>query len=264
MRRRHLLGAVITVAAVYACSEVSTDPDVPVAIEIVPAVLPSIAEGDTLRDTLGAVQPVIVRVLNSQNQVIPDAPVRFFAIRNDLGVIDVDTITGTVAGLRVGEADVVARVNGLQSVRLTMRVTPAPDTVAPASALVDSVLYGIGDDTARTLAVTVSKRDTTASGRDTLLPVPFWRVRYTIVDPPDLATNTDTTRVYIAHEGSNRLSRVDTTDASGVARRRLRFPVAVVSDLTRRTFVTEVVVLAPDGSQLPGSPLIFTTVIRVR
>jgi hypothetical protein len=261
---RRLLGAIVAAAAVYACSEVGTDPDVPVAIEIVPPILPAIAEGDTLRDTLGTVQPVLVRVLNSQNQVIPDAPVRFFSIRNDSSVIEVDSITGAVAGLRVGEADVVARVNGLQSIRLTMRVTPAPDTVAPASALVDSVLYAIADDTARKLEVTVLNRTTTVSGGDTIVPVPFWRVRYTIVDPPDLATNTDTTRVYIAHESSNRLSRVDTTDASGVARRRLRFPVAVVSDLTRRTFVTEVVVLAPDGSHVAGSPLLFTTVIRVR
>jgi hypothetical protein len=259
---RRLLGAIVATAAVYACSEVGTDPEVPVAIEILPPILPAIAEGDTLRDTLGAVQPVVVRVLNSQNQPIPDAPVRFFSIRNDPGIIRVDSVTGTVEGLRVGEADVIARVNGLQSIRLTMRVTPAPDTVVPVSPLVDSVLYGIADDTARALEVTVSKR-TTVSGRDTTLLVPFWRVRYTIVDPPDLATNTDTTRVYIAN-ASNRLSRVDTTDASGDASRRLRFPLSVVSDLTRRTFVTEVVVLAADGSQLPGSPLLFTTVIRVR
>ena len=263
---RRLLGAIVAAAAASACSEVGTDPDVPVAIEIVPPILPAIAEGDTLRDTLGTVQPVLVRVLNSQNQVIPNAPVRFFSIRND-SILAVDSITGNVAGLRVGEADVVARVNGLQSIRLTMRVTPAPDTVAPASALVDSVLYGIADDTARALAVTVLNRATTVSGNDTIVPVPFWRVRYTIVDPPDLATNTDTTRVYIAHEASNRLSRVDTTGTNGtngVATRRLRFPTAVVSDLTRRTFVTEVVVLAPDGSHVAGSPLLFTTVIRVR
>ena len=262
---RRLLGVIVATAAIHACSEVGTDPEVPVAIEIVPPLLPAIAEGDTLRDTLGTVQPIVVRVLNAQNEPIPDPPVRFFSIRNDSGFIDVDSLTGTVAGLRVGEADVVARVNGLQSIRLTLRVTPAPDTVAPApdSPLVDSVLYGLAVDTARKLAVTVSKR-ATVSGRDTILPVALWRVRYTIVDPPELATNTDTTRVYIAHESSNRLSRVDTTDASGVARRRLRFPIPVVSDTTRRTFVTEVVVLAPDGSQLAGSPLLFTTVIRVR
>ena len=265
MRRpRRVLGAIVAAAAVYACSEVGTDPDVPVAIEILPPILPAIAEGDTLRDTLGAVQPIVVRALNSQNQLIPDAPIRFFTIRNDSGIIAVDSMTGTVAGLRVGEADVVARVNGLQSVRLPLRVTLAPDTVAPAPAspLVDSVLFGLADDTARALSVTVSKR-TTASGRDTILPVAHWRVRYTIVDPPDLATNTDTTRVYIAND-ANRLSRVDTTDAAGVASRRLRFPVAVVSDTTRRTFVTEVVVLGANGTPLPGSPLLFTTVIRVR
>jgi hypothetical protein len=69
--------------------------------------------------------------------------------------------------------------------------------------------------------------------------------------------------VYIAND-ANRLSRVDTTDTNGGASRRLRFPLAVVSDTARRTFVTEVVVLGADGTPLPGSPIVFTTVIRPR
>jgi hypothetical protein len=251
----------VAVGCVYACTEVGTDPAVPVAIEIDPPILPAIAEGDSVRDTLGIVRPIIARALNSRNEVIAGAPIRFFAVRND-SVIAIDSATGAVAGLRVGEADVVARVAGLQSVRLPVRVTLAPDTVYPTSLLVDSVLYGLADDTARALVVKVAQR-ATVDGRDTLLLVPFWRVRYTIVDPAELATNTDTTRVYIANE-SNRLSRVDTTDASDGGRRRIRFPLAVVSDTTRRTFVTEVVVLRADGTQLPGSPLFFTTVIRPR
>ncbi len=259
---RRLLVLLVGMAGVHACSEVGTDPDVPVAIEIDPLILPAIAEGDSLRDTLGAVARITARALNSRNEVIADAPIRFITLRSDTAIIAVDSATGRVAGLREGMAEVVAQVAGLQSVRLTIRVTPAPDTVYPISALVDSVLYSLADDTARTLAVAVARRDTTTQGRDTLVMVPFWRVRYTIVDPPDLATNTDTTRVYIAN-GANRLSRVDTTDASG-ASRRIRFPVAVVSDTTRRTFVTEVVVMGPDGTSLPGSPLLFTTVIRPR
>jgi hypothetical protein len=257
-----LLRVVAGIAGVYACAEVGTDPAVPVAIEIDPPVLPAIAAGDSLRDTLGVVRPIVARVLNSRNEVIPDAPIRFFALRNDSAIIAVDSVTGAVAGFRVGEAEIGARVAGLQSVRLVVRVTLAPDTAYATSPLVDSVLYGLADDTLRTLAVTVARR-ATVDGRDTLFLVPFWRVRYTIVDPPDLATNTDTTRVYMANE-SNRLSRVDTTDATGVARRRIRFPLAVVSDTTRRTFVTEVVVMRADGTHLPGSPFLFTTVIRPR
>jgi hypothetical protein len=69
--------------------------------------------------------------------------------------------------------------------------------------------------------------------------------------------------VYIAN-AANRLSRVDTTDATEGARRRIRFPLAVVSDTTRRTFVTEVWVVRADGTPLQGSPLLFTTVIRSR
>jgi hypothetical protein len=259
---RRLLCVLVCVAGVHACSEVGTDPEVPVAIEIEAPMLPAIAEGDSLRDTLGAAAAITARAFNSRNEVIASAPIRFFALRNDSAIIAVDSATGRVAGLRVGDADVVAQVAGLQSVRLLVRVTPNPDTVYAVSPLVDSVLYALADDTARTLRVEVSRRDT-VDGRDTLFLVPFWRVRYTIVDPPDLATNADTTRVYIANE-SNRLSRVDTTDAANGASRRIRFPITVVSDTTRRAFVTEVVVMRPDGTPLPGSPLLFTTVIRPR
>ena len=258
-----LLCVAAAVAGAYACTEVGTDPNVPVAIEIDAPLLPAIAEGDSLRDTLGAVQPLVARALNSRNEVIADAPIRFVTLRNDSAIIAVDSATGRVAGLRVGDADVVAQVSGLQSVRLPVRVTLAPDTVYARSPLVDTVLYGLADDTARALVVAVAKRDTTASGLDTLVLVPFWRVRYTIIDPPELASNTDTTRVHMAN-AANRLSRVDTTDATEGARRRLRFPTAAVSDTTRRTFVTEVVVMRADGTPLPGSPLLFTTVIRPR
>jgi hypothetical protein len=259
-----LLCVLVAVGSVYACTEVGTDPNVPVAIEIDPLQLPAIAAGDSLRDTLGVVRPISARALNSRNEVIPGAPIRFLALRNDSAIIAVDSATGAVAGLRVGDADVVARIGGLQSVRLLVRVTLSPDTVyaMAMSPLIDSVLYSLADDTARTLAVTVAQH-ATVNGRDTLLPVPSWRVRYTIVEPPDLAANTDTTRVYIANE-SNRLSRVDTTSATEGASRRIRFPVAVVSDTARRTFVTEVVTLGADGTPLPGSPVVFTTVIRPR
>ena len=260
---RRLVGVLACMAGVHACTEVGTDPEVPVALEIDAPMLPAIAEGDSLRDTLGAVATITARALNSQNEVIPNAPIRFYALRNDSAIIAVDSLTGRVAGLRAGDADVVVQVAGLQSVRLLVRVTPNPDTVYALLPLVDSVLYALADDTARALRVEVARRDTTAEGQDTLLLVPFWRVRYTIIDPPDLATNTDTTRVYIAND-ANRVSRVDTTDAAMGASRRIRFPLPVVSDTTRRTFVTEVVVMAPDGTPLPGSPILFTTVIRPR
>jgi hypothetical protein len=250
---------VLTIA--FACTEVGTDPTVPVAIEIDPPLLPAMAVGDTLRDTVGVVAPIVARALNSRNEVIPDAPITFVALPND-SILDVDPETGIVVGNVVGQGNVVAQVAGLQSVRLPVRVTNRPDTVFTDSALVDSVLYGIADDTARTLVVSVMARDT-VDGRDTLIAVAFWRARYTITSPEGLAENTDTTRVYMANS-ANRLSRVDTTDTNGNAARRIRFPLAVVSDTARRTFVTEVVVLGADGTPLPGSPVVFTTVIRPR
>ena len=251
----------MVVAIAAACTEVGTDPSVPVAIEIDPPLLPALAVGDTLRDTLGTAVPIVARALNSRNEVIPDAPITFVVLPND-SILDVDPETGIAVGNFVGLADVVAQVAGLQSIRLPVRVTHRPDTVFTDSALVDSVLYGIADDTARTLEVTVTGR-TTVEGRDTVVAVPFWRVRYTMTSPEDLTGNTDTTRVYLAND-ANRPTRVDTTDTNGKTDLRIRFPLAVVSDTARRTFVTEVVVLGADGAPLPGSPIVFTTVIRPR
>ncbi|MGQ0713502.1 MAG: hypothetical protein ACT4PJ_07195 [Gemmatimonadaceae bacterium] len=262
MKHRVPVAAALVVAGAFACTEVGTDPAVPIAIEIDAPLMPAIALDDTLRDTLGLVAPIVARALNSRNEVIRDAPITFVALRNDSSIIEVDAETGTVVGTRLGDADVVAQVAGLQSVRLPIRVTRPPDTVIAVSPLVDSVLYAIGDDTARALTVEVVQR-ANVDGRDTLLAVQFWRARYTITSPADLEANTDTTRVYMAN-GVNRLSRVDTTDASGQASRRIRFPLLVVSDIARRTFVTEVVVLRADGTPLPGSPVLFTTVIRPR
>lgn len=262
MRRRAWITRGVAVLAIAAaCTEVGTDPSVPVAIEIDPPLLPALAVGDTLRDTLGSAAPIVARALNSRNEVIPDAPITFVVLPND-SILDVDPETGIVVGNFVGSADIVAQIAGLQSVRLPVRVTNRPDTVFTDSVLVDSVLYGIAVDTARRLVVTVMGRDI-VEGRDTLIAVPNWRVRYTITSPDDLAENTDTTRAYMANE-SNRLSRIDTTDTNGDALRRLRFPFAVVSDIARRTFVTEVVVVGADGTPLPGSPIVFTTVIRPR
>ena len=258
---RWIAGGMVVLTIACACTEVGTDPAVPVAIEIDAPLLPAMAVGDTLRDTVGIVAPIVARALNSRNEVIPDAPITFVALPND-SILDVDPESGTVVGNVVGQADVVAQVGGLQSIRLTVRVTNRPDTVIAESALVDSVLYGIADDTARTLTVSVWER-ATVNERDTLIAVPFWRVRYTITSPEGLAENTDTTRVYIAND-ANRLSRVDTTGTNGDASRRIRFPLAVVSDISRRTFVTEVVVIGADGTPLPGSPIVFTTVIRPR
>jgi hypothetical protein len=261
VRQRRWIARGVVLAIAVACTEVGTDPTVPVAIEIDPPVLPALAVGDTLRDTLGVVAPIVARALNSRNEVIPDAPITFVTLPND-SILDVDPETGIVVGNFVGQADVVAQVAGLQSVRLPMRVTIRPDTAFTDAVLVDSVLYGIADDTARTLVVTVMGR-VTVDGRDTLVAVESWRVRYTITSPEGLAENTDTTRVYMANS-ANRLSRVDTTDTNGDATRRIRFPLAVVSDTARRTFVTEVVVLGAEGTPLPGSPIVFTTVIRPR
>ena len=250
-----IAGAVLAVAA---CTEVGTDPAAAIAIELDPTVLPSIVIGDSLRDSTGRAVPLAARALNSRNSVIPDAPLRFLA--TDTGFVVVDSVTGYVVGRKVGEARVIASVDGLQSEAIRVRVTLRPDTVFADTAVRQTMQFSLTSPTAATsgnLRVFVG-HDTVIAGRDSVAPVANYLVRFRIVSPTgDTVSISDTSRVVLANdERGGRASTVDTTDDRGKASRVVRISTAV------RTIPDSVVVEAsvsrPNATPLPGSPVLFT------
>ncbi|MEJ7810061.1 MAG: hypothetical protein WKG32_06525 [Gemmatimonadaceae bacterium] len=258
-RRLAILLALLAGGVGVACSEVGSDPRSAVAIELDPTERFTFVVGDSLRDTTGAVIGLVARALNSSNDVITDAPLRFLVI--DTGIAGVDSLTGKLFGRRVGQVTVIASVGGLQSERITLRVTQRPDTVVALDSLRRFVQYSPGRPATASspLRVFVGYDTVTATGRDTVRGVSGYLVRFRIIRPgADSASATDTSRVALVNE-SNRLSTDTLTDASGVAARRIRFSTAVA--IVPDSVVVEARVVTPSAAPVPGSPARFT--IRV-
>lgn len=249
-------------AAICACTEIGSDPEAPVAIEIDSLPVPSVVVGDTLRDTLGAVLTMQARAINVDNEVIPGAPLRFLAL--DTGIVEVDSVTGTIVGNRVGNANLVASIQGLQSERIRIAVTERPDTVIGLDSLQRTMQVSLISGTAASsgpLNVFVG-HDTTINGVDTAVAVPNYLVRFKIVYPTDdSVSDTDTTKVVLADD-QGRPSTLDTTFTTGIGARQVRIStaVAVIPD----SVVVEANVGYPDTTSVAGAPVRFVIqILRV-
>ncbi len=88
-----LLGSLL--AGGVACHSIDTGPNTVNSIELVRIVAPSVVLDDTLRDTLGIVQPLRGIAYNIQGDPLTDVPVRIRAL--DTSVF-VDSITGILVG----------------------------------------------------------------------------------------------------------------------------------------------------------------------
>lgn len=258
---RRSAGALVVAAAAAlgACTEVGSDPQAAVAIELDSLPLPSVVVGDTLRDSTGALVTLDARAINVNNEVIAGAPVRFLAL--DTGVVEVDSVTGVVVGKRTGSTSLIASIQGLQSERINFAVTQRPDTVIGLDSLQRTMQVSLISGTAASsgpLRVFVG-HDTTIAGVDTAVAVPSYLVRYRIVFPADdSVSDTDTTKVLLAND-QGRPSTVDTTDASGNAARTVRIStaVAVIPD----SVIVDALVSYPDTISVQGAPVRF--VIRI-
>jgi hypothetical protein len=249
-------------ALTAACTEVGSDPQAAVAIELDSLPLPSVVVGDTLRDSTGVVITLAGRAINVNNQVIPGAPLRFLAL--DTGVIAVDSVTGVIVGQRVGSTSLIASIQGLQSERITLVVTQRPDTVYGLDSLQRTMQVSLISATASSsgpLRVFVG-HDTTINGVDTAVAVPSYLVRYRIVFPDDdSVSETDTSKVVLAND-QGRPSTVDTTDATGVAGRAVRLSTAV--SVIPDSVIVDALVSYPDTTSVVGAPVRFVIqILRV-
>ncbi len=248
-----------------------------VAIEVDPPQLPSLIVGDVLRDSLGNPTSITVRVFNGKNEIIAGA--RDSLVLRDTGIVAIDRAAGTIRGLRVGAASVIADAGNVQSLPVVLTVTSRPDSAVG----VDSLGERLTASTARinlivvtSLKVGTSKvrllvlADTTpAIAGDPLVPVPSYRATFRIVYPaPEVAgLPTNLNRAILLDDGGHP-SEIDTTDAAGLAVRTL----AVSGDsalLKLQAAGDSVVVMAhvfrptkrttpPLLEEVPGSPVKYT------
>lgn len=236
--------------AVAACEDVSGNRDSVLSIQFDSLASPSVVLGDTLRDTTGVVARPVVRLFNFDGKEIPADKVRFQS--GDRGV-RVDSITGVVTAdsLRTTPARVIASVGSLQAVQ-RVTVTLRPETVRAINGR-DSLLYSLLDST-----VNVSPQLTVKVAHGPNPPdsaVTSYLVSFAIVSTsnPQLAE--------LVNDGG-RPSRVDTTDASGIAGRALRIRPVFLGAVTDSVFVDATVKLR--GQPVPGSPVRLVLKVKPR
>lgn len=241
--------------ASVACAEIGTDPDVPASLEIARFPFPSVAVGDSLRDTLGVAFPVRAIVRNISGGVLEDAPIRYLS--RDTMLL-VDSVTGHVFARALpaqNPASVAARFEQALQILAQVRVTNGPDTVfrtdtAALPSLVSEGVIGAADSNTVAVQVHVRYRSST----DALQNVNDWLVRFAVVSPANL-TNDTAAAVYLVDD-RGRAGQIDTTGSDGFASRRVRvrssrFPAPGVAE---DTIEVEAAVMRR-GVAVPGAPV---------
>jgi hypothetical protein len=231
---------IVGIAAI-GCTEISSSSTAVLSIQFDSLASPSVVVGDTLRDTTGAVARPVVHVFNFKgNEIIP-APVYFLS--PDSG-ITVDSATGIVVAdsLLSTPARIVATAGTLQAVQ-KVDVTLSPDLIQAVNAL-DSLQYSLLDTTVNVSPQLQVKLTHGIAPDDSA--VKSWIVSFAIVaqSNPQLGQLVN---------DAGQASVVDTTDASGIAGRKIR-----VHPLFLTSQVDSIVVNATAkyrGVQVNGSPV---------
>ncbi|HUO52240.1 MAG TPA: hypothetical protein VMT93_06965 [Gemmatimonadaceae bacterium] len=269
--RRHLLllgGAAAVAGAALACSEVSTNPNTVLSLQLVPMQLPSVVLGDSIHDTAGAVDSLHATAYNSKGLPVAGAPIRFLAI-SGRALVQVDSASGQVVGLATLDtvrdtlgnvvairtrALVIASVSGLQTLPDTIYVVERPDSLTPLDSATYSFDYNRG-----------TLRDTTFPLRVQLwhLPadtVPHYRLEYAFTHPlPN--TNLDPAKPQLVNAaGVPQL--VDTTTVAG-GLSTLSLHLSFVADTMTDTVGVDVRAWEPDHTPVPGSPVHFTIHLHI-
>lgn len=249
-RRRLVLVAAATAA--IACTEVGTDPSVAVSIAFDSLPSPGIVLGDTLRDSAGVVAPLRAFAFNAGGDSIPGAAIEYFA-KVGTDTLRVEAASGIVVAdsafaLRNVSVVLFPQVNGIPGPQRTLALTLRPDSIAPDGEA-DTLRYSTAADTGQNVSAAVRAKVLHDSGGGATLPVRAWVVRFAVEFRG--VTQTDTTIVLLVNDQGTP-SSIDTTDASGVAGRKVRLHAAPASA------ADSVVVIARAtyrGGALRGSPV---------
>lgn len=226
-------------AIVLACTDIPTGNDQILSFSVRPLPSPSLVVGDSLRDSLGVVRPITVTAFDFQGDTAIPPGIRFLAGSRR---IKVDSITGVVTADSVQTAaKIIVAVGSIQA-PVSIGVTLRPDTMIASNAR-DSLSYSLTDTTLNfspALGVKV------LHGKGTDSAVVGWRVSFRMISPSG-------TIAQLVNDVSATGTTADTTDASGIASRRIKLNVAQLT-----TVSDSVVVLASAsyrGLAIRGSPV---------
>lgn len=225
-----------------ACTDITDSSTAVLSIQFDSLPVAAVVVDDTLRDTTGAIIHPVVRAFNFKGAEITPAPVWFQS--PDSG-ITVDSATGIVFGdsVRASPARIIATVGSLQAIQ-RVDVTLRPDLIQAVNA-VDSLKYSVLDSVSVSPELQVRLVHGTAPNDSA---VKSYIVSFEIVYQP--ARNPGE-----LINGVNKPSIIDTTDASGIAGRKIRLHSVL---LDSPTAVDSIVVNATAkylGAPVSGSPV---------
>lgn len=225
MRRFVLLAGLSLGAMVAACTDVSTDPNTVVAIRFNGSAYPSIVAGDSLRDSLGVLQPLSVTGLNYRGDSVASAKFVFSSPDTVLRMFSDGVVFAIPKKPVATPARVYATAGSLQSNPDTLLIVARADSIkaeksADTIRFVAGAPFGVISDTLRFTLF----GDTVAGAPKTL--VPGWLVSFQLRHKGTLIAPTDTAFAYtytLTNSASPKILRgfVDTTDASGRVDRRV-------------------------------------------
>jgi len=216
---------VVAVAFGAACTQVTTDPNAIVAVRFEGSAYPSIVADDSLRDSLGALQPLRATGLNYKGEPIEGAGFVFSSPDTVLRVYETGDVFATRRKTDASPARVFATAGKLQSVPDSLfivqradsfKATIPTDTIffdpdrGGSSADPPKVLFGVFGDTA------------TATPK---APVRSWLVSFQLRYHGTTIQPTDTSYAFTFELNAAKTARVatyvDTTNETGVASRRV-------------------------------------------
>ncbi len=245
--QRGTVAALLLVAAVAGCTEVSTDPQVPLSLQFDSLPALAIVVGDTMRggDLLPA--RVAVRAFNSNGSTVSDSQIK---------LVGIDTIStkafSVIGGLQLlGKVEaaavrVVAQAGSLQSQTQTFAVVPRPTSLVKGDTIRDSIVYDFTDSTTRFSDVKASILH--KGGDSAAVPLNGLRVAFRVASFS--TTILDSVRLISPSGGRNIASAII---ASNVAAVRVKaYPKQGATGTG--TIVVEATYSA-FGAPIPGSPL---------
>lgn len=241
--------SMLACAMALACVEIPTGEDDLLSFQFDPLASPSVVVGDSLRDSLGVATPLSITAFSYDGTPVSGVQARFRALDTR---VRVDSVTGFVIGDSVGTtARIVAAVADVAGLIL-LPVVLRPDTVVGSNDR-DSLSYSLTDTAANVsnaIGVRVLHGPAAADSA-----VASFRVTFDILSPADTAA----ARLV---DASGRRSNADTTDASGIAARRVKV------DVSRLVAVIDSVIVNASvkyrGAHVRGSPMRLVLKLRPR
>ena len=256
-RRLRSIACLTAAAAAAACIDVTVNTAELGSVEVVNRGAPAVAAGDTLRDPAGVAVPLQVIVYDAGGNVITDRHVQFLH-SDTVATVTAEGMVIARAGV-TGTARVYAVVDSqLQSVVQQIEVVPRPESLAVSGNVVrDTIDYrslpADPTDTSAALTVRLASAGTVNVAR--------WIVTFALQRTADGSAITDTT-IFALVTDQGRVSTVDTTDANGLASRRVR--IRAIPGTTLVDSVTVVANALYRGQPVTGSPKQFFVLARPR